>query len=151
MAAYRSLALTVALSLALPTVAMSQSASQIFTAPGGSGQTQPVSPNNPLPVTTKPNQTMVIPLDVSTVTTANTAVTALSVGHRTAGGYLITANAAGICISENGTAGVATGYSGAVQTTCVVANEPYNLAPSSGAVSVNSTSNSVAFSGYGLQ
>lgn len=94
---------------------------------------------------------VIVPLAVSTVTTAGTAVTALAAGQRTAGGYLVTSNAAGICVSENGTAGTATGYTGSVMTVCVAANQPYNLLANAGAVSVNSTASNVAFSGYGEQ
>lgn len=93
----------------------------------------------------------IVPLDVASVTTASTPVTVLTAGHRTQGGYLITANAAGACFSENGAAGVATAYVGSVQTTCVAANQPYYLAPTSGAVSANSTASAVSLSGYGLQ
>ena len=91
-----------------------------------------------------------VPLDVTTVTTG-TPATVLSANHRTAGGFLITSNAAGMCISENGTAGTTTGYVGSVETVCVVANQPYNLQPSANAVSVTSTGTGVAISGYGLQ
>ena len=91
-----------------------------------------------------------VPLDVATVTTG-TPATVLSVNHRTAGGFIITSNAAGMCVSENGTAGTTTGYSGGVATVCVVANQPYTLTPSANAVSVTSTGTGVAISGYGLQ
>ena len=91
-----------------------------------------------------------VPLDVATVTTG-TPATVLSVNHRTAGGFLITSNAAGMCISENGTAGTATASIAGVATVCVAANQPYTLVPSANAVSVTSTGTGVAISGFGLQ
>ena len=100
-----------------------------------------------IPIPYKPT---IVPLDVATVTTG-TPATVLSANHRTAGGFLITSNAAGMCVSENGTAGTTTGYVGSVATVCVVANQPYTLQPSTNAVSVTSPGTGVAISGYGLQ
>jgi len=91
----------------------------------------------------------IVALDVSSVTTASTAVTALAAGHATAGGWLVTANAAGICVDQHTTAGTVTGTPSS--TACVAANTPYYLVPNTGAVSVNSTASSVAFAGEGLQ
>ena len=97
-----------------------------------------------------PYKPTIVPLDVATVTTG-TPATVLSVNHRTAGGFLITSNAAGMCISENGTAGTATASIAGVATVCVAANQPYTLVPSANAVSVTSTGTGVAISGFGLQ
>lgn len=107
----------------------------------------PVSPSAPMPVSSSPGARTIVPLDVATVTTGGTAVTALNAGHATAGGFLVTSNAAGICVSQAGTAGTATSGS----TQCVAANQRYNLVPSANAVSVNSTASAVAVGGEGLQ
>lgn len=95
---------------------------------------------------TEPGSLNVITLDIKTVTTGGTAVAALNPGNAARGGYLVTSNAAGICINLVGVAGtVTTG-----DTICVAANQPYYLPPMIGSVSVNSTASSVAISGYGL-
>jgi hypothetical protein len=99
---------------------------------------------------TVPGSLRIVPLDITSITTGSTAVTVLGPGEHSAGGYLVTSNAAGACFSENGTAGVATGYVGTTFTTCVAANVPYQLSPSIGSVSANSTASSVNLSGYGL-
>ncbi len=91
----------------------------------------------------------IIPLDVATVTTGQTAITALVATHASGGGFIITSNTAGICVDQTTTAGYATGSPST--TTCVAANQPYYLVPSGGAVSVNSTASSVALAGWGLQ
>lgn len=93
-------------------------------------------------------QRYIIPLDISTVTTGGTAVPALSPGHAKCGGWLMTANAAGICVDQIQTAGTATGTPST--TGCVAANVPYYLVPSSNGVSVNSGSSSVSFGGQGV-
>jgi hypothetical protein len=100
---------------------------------------------------TVPGPLTIVPLDIAVVATANTAVQALNPGEHVAGGYLVTSNAAGICVSENGIAGVATGYVGTTFTTCVAANVDYPLSPSITPVSVNSTGTGVNISGYGLK
>ena len=100
---------------------------------------------------TVPGPLTIVPLDVSTITIASTPVTVLKPGNHAAGGYLITANAAGACFSENGTAGTVTGYVGTVFTTCVAQNQSYQLSASIGPVSANSTASGVALSGYGLK
>jgi hypothetical protein len=100
---------------------------------------------------TVPGPLTIVPLDVTSITTGGTAVTVLGPGEHTAGGYLVTSNAAGACFSENGTAGTATGYSGTTFTTCVAANVFYPLSTSIGPVSANSSASTVALSGYGLK
>lgn len=88
-----------------------------------------------------------ISLDVATVTTGGTPVTAINAGHAVCGGVLVTSNAAGMCVNQNGDAGTAT----AGDTICVAQNVPYYVIPSAKAVSVNSTASSVAIGGYGFQ
>jgi hypothetical protein len=100
-------------------------------------------------VVTTPNSRVVVPLDVATVTTGSTAVNALSAGHATAGGFLITTNAAGICVDQHTTAGTVTGTPSS--TICVAQNQVYQLVPNTGAVSVNSTASGVSIAGEGLQ
>lgn len=106
-----------------------------------------VGPSNPLSVITKPGGTTQVPLDIATVATGGTAVNALFAGHATEGGLLITANAAGMCVNQIGTAGTTTSGN----TICVPANVSYGLLPSPNAVSVNSTGSNVALAGNGLQ
>lgn len=108
------------------------------------------SPSHAATVTV-PGPLQIVPLDIAVVTTANTPVTVLNPGNHAAGGYLVTSNAAGACFSENGTAGVATGYVGTTFTTCVAQNVFYPLSPSIGPVSANSTGSAVNLSGYGLK
>ena len=90
----------------------------------------------------------IIPLTVSTVTTGGTAVTAIAATGARCGGYLVTSNAAGICVDQTTTAGTVTGTPST--TSCVAANTPFYLVPSVNAVSVNSPSSSVNFAGEGL-
>ena len=86
-------------------------------------------------------------LDVSTVTTGTTAVTALTAGHAIHGGFLVTANIAGICVNV---AGGAAGTATSGNTICVPQNVPYTIPPTTNAVSVNSGASSVTFAGNGL-
>ncbi len=90
-----------------------------------------------------------VPLDVSTVTTGGTAVTALTAGHRTAGGFLYNPIGATInlCINEQATA---SGTTSAAGLTCIQPGQAYKLAPAAGAVSVITSDSSHPFSGYGL-
>ncbi len=92
--------------------------------------------------------TVLLPLDVSTVTTGGTAVTALAAGHRVKGGWLQNPNAAtvNLCINELGTA---SGTTSSGNTTCIVPGQTYLLAPSGNAVSVVSSDSAHGFSGYG--
>lgn len=99
-----------------------------------------------IPTVNSPSTRTIVPLDISSVTTGGTAVNALSAGHATAGGFLVTANAAGMCVNQQGAAGTAT--SGA--TVCVAQNQAFTLVPSAAAVSVNSTASSVTIGGEGL-
>lgn len=90
----------------------------------------------------------IIPLTTSTVTTGGTAVTAIAAPGARCGGYLVTANAAGICVDQATTAGTVTGTPST--TSCVGAGTAFYLVPSVNPVSVNSASSSVNFSGVGL-
>lgn len=91
----------------------------------------------------------IVALDVSTVTTGGTAVTALTAGHRTAGGFLYNPIGATInlCINEQATA---SGTTSAAGLTCIQPGQSYKLAPTSTAVSVITSDSSHPFSGYGL-
>lgn len=99
---------------------------------------------------TSPASRTIVPLDISTVTTGGTAVTALNAGHRTAGGWLLNPIGATInlCINEQGTA---SGTTSAGALTCILPGQSYNLQPSGNAVSVITSDSSHPFSGMGLQ
>jgi hypothetical protein len=88
-----------------------------------------------------------VPLDENEILNSGTAVTAISAGHRTAGGILQTGNAAGMYVNEITTAGtvVANG------TVFVPENTIYQVTPGTGPVSVNATASAVIISGFGLQ
>jgi len=101
-----------------------------------------------VPWIVKPGPFTIVPLDIS-VTGSPGAVTVLNAGHATAGGTLVTANAAGMCVDEYTTAGTVTGTPSS--TICVVQNQAVTLTPTSGAVSVNSTGSAVSIGGTGLQ
>jgi hypothetical protein len=96
---------------------------------------------------TVPGSLQIVPLDISAVTTGGVAVTALNAGNAAAGGWVVTSNAAGICVNVNGAAGTAT----AGDTTCVAANQAYYIPPTSHPVSVNSSASSVNFGGNGFK
>jgi hypothetical protein len=100
-------------------------------------------------VTTFPGALQIVTLDVKTVTTGGTAVTAIAAGHRTAGGFLQNPTGAGaaLCINEIGTA---SGTTSSGDTTCIAAGVTYTVAPSAAPVSVISSDSSHPFSGYGL-
>lgn len=91
-----------------------------------------------------------VALDVATITTGGTAVTALTAGHRTAGGWLQNPPSATInlCINEISTA---SGTTTAGSTACIVPGQSYTLAPSTAAVSVISSDSSHPFGGQGWQ
>jgi hypothetical protein len=86
-------------------------------------------------------------LDVATVTTGGTAVTAVAALHAVRGGFIYTTNSAGICVNI---LGVATTTDGG-NTACVAQGVRYSIPPTYGAVSVNSTGSGVALTGYGFQ
>lgn len=118
---------------------------------GTSGSTNvPVDENNPLPVTVTSGSAtrVIVPLDVATVTTGGTAVTALTAAHRSAGGFIQNPGSVSLCINEVGTA---SGTTSAGNTTCIAQGQTYNLSPTAGGVSVISSDSAHPFSGYGLQ
>lgn len=90
-----------------------------------------------------------VPLDISTVTTGGTAVTALTAGHHTAGGFLTNPKGATVdlCINEIATA---SGTTSAGSLTCIPPGTPYTLSPAAGSVSVITSDSAHPFSGYGL-
>lgn len=106
---------------------------------------QPVPSN-----TTSAATVTLVALDVSSVTTGGTAVTALNAGHRTKGGWIQNPPSASVnlCVNEVGTA---SGTTSSGNTTCIVPGQTYNLAASANAVSVVSSDNTHAFSGFGFQ
>lgn len=130
--------------------------------PGGVASCQDVTTAFPLPiagagtgtgalaVTTTPGIRTIVTLDVKSVTTGGTAVTALAAGNRTAGGFLQNPQnaAANLCINE---IGAATGSSSAGDTTCVIPGQGYVISPAAGAVSVVASDSAHPFSGYGLK
>ena len=91
---------------------------------------------------------VLIPLDVATVTTGGTAVTALAAAHRNKGGWLHNPGSAtvNLCINE---VSVASGTSSAGNLTCIVPGQSYRLTASPNAVSVVSSDSAHPFSGYG--
>ena len=93
---------------------------------------------------------VVLSLDVATVTTGGTAVTAIAAGHRSSGGWIQNPNVAtvNLCINEKGTA---TGTTSAGDTICIVPGQVYLLAASGNAVSVVSSDSAHPFAGYGWQ
>lgn len=98
---------------------------------------------------TNPGARTVVTLDVKTVTTGGTAVTAIAAGHRTAGGFLLNPVGATIalCINE---IGAASGTTSSGDTTCIQPGQSYTVAPASTAVSVVSSDSAHPFSGEGL-
>lgn len=88
-------------------------------------------------------------LDVATVTTGGTAVTALSAGHRSSGGWIQNPSTAttNLCINERGAATVTQGG----DITCIVPGQTYLLAANGNAVSVVSSDSAHPYSGYGWQ
>lgn len=98
---------------------------------------------------TIPGELNLVPLDVSTVAVGGTAVTALTGGHRAAGGWLFNPlNATtSLCISEMGPAA---GIVSAGATTCIAPGASYSLAPSQRTVSVVASDSNHSFSGMGF-
>ena len=94
-------------------------------------------------------QTAVIlaPLDIATVTTGGTAVTAVAHYHRLKGGWIQNPSTAGttLCINEMDAAVATTTPGGNV--TCIVPGQTYLLAPTGNSVSVVSSDSNHAFSG----
>lgn len=112
------------------------------------GSDYPVSVTNPCPVTTTPGTLVLVPLDVATVTTGGTAVTALATGHRNKGGWLLNPSGAtvNLCINEQTTA---SGTTSAGALICIAPGSSFNLAPSPLAVSVVTSDSAHPFAGEG--
>ena len=108
------------------------------------------SASSPTSVTTTPGQRTLVTLDVKTVTTGGTAVTALISGHRTAGGIICNPGNATINLGVN-EIGTASGTTSSGDTTFIIPGQCYNLSPAAGAVSVITSDSAHPFSGYGLQ
>ncbi len=113
-------------------------------APGGSS-------SYPTSVSTTPATRTLVPLDVATVTTGGTAVTALSAGHRSAGGWLYNPSTATISLCINETGSTASGTVSLSSLTCIPPDRTYQLTPSANIVSVVSSDSAHGFSGYGYQ
>jgi hypothetical protein len=96
-----------------------------------------------------PGTITLVPLDVATVTTGGTAVTALIAGHRSKGGWLNNPSTAttNLCVAEVGTAASIPGGN----TTCLVPGQTLVLTASANAVSVVASDSSHVFSGVGWQ
>lgn len=99
---------------------------------------------------TKPGSLTLVPLDISTVTTGGTAVTALNAGHASAGGFIQNPKGASVDLCINGI-GTASGTTSSANTTCIPAGSAYYIPPSAAAVSVISSDSSHPFSGEGFQ
>lgn len=99
--------------------------------------------------TTTPGQRTLVTLDIKTVTTGGTAVTAISAGHRTAGGLLCNPIGATINLGVN-EIGAASGTTSSGDTTFVVPGQCYTVSPAATAVSVITSDSTHPFSGYGL-
>ena len=109
-----------------------------------------VDVTNPMAVLSKPAPYTLVALDVATVTTGGTAVTALSAGHRTAGGWISNPATATQTLGINEIT-TASGTTSAGSTTFISPGQTYTLAPSANAVSVISSDSSHPFSGLGYQ
>lgn len=96
-----------------------------------------------------PSQQTLVTLDIKTVTTGGTAVTAISAGHRTAGGLLCNPYAATINMGVN-EIGTAAGTTSSGDTTFIVPGQCYGVTPSAAAVSVITSDSAHPFSGFGL-
>lgn len=98
----------------------------------------------------RPSIQTLVPLDVASVTTGGTAVTALAAGNHSYGGWIhnpITATI-NLCINEQATA---SGTTSAGALTCIGPGQTYVLSVGMGAVSVISSDSAHAFSGQGLR
>jgi hypothetical protein len=99
-------------------------------------------------LTVKPGAKTIVTLDVKTVTTGGTAVTALTSGHRTAGGWIKNPESATVNLGIN-EIGTASGTTSNGDTTFIEPGVTYVLAESSSAVSVISSDSAHPFSGQG--
>lgn len=92
----------------------------------------------------------IVTLDIKTVTTGGTAVTAIAVGNKTAGCFIQNPPSATINLGVN-EIGTASGTTSSGDTTFIIPGQSYSCSASTGAVSVISSDNSHPFSGYGLR
>jgi hypothetical protein len=108
----------------------------------------PIDELNPMPTATTSGSLTIVPLDVATVTTGGTAVTALAAGHRNKGGFLLNPSAATVdlCINEQATAA---GTVSAGALLCISAGQTYTLSPSALGVSVVTSDSAHPFAGQG--
>jgi hypothetical protein len=92
---------------------------------------------------------VVTSLDVATVTTGGTAVTALTAGHRSSGGWIQNPSTAttNLCVNERGAATTTAGG----DVVCLAPGQTLVLGASPNAVSVVSSDSAHPFSGYGWQ
>jgi hypothetical protein len=99
--------------------------------------------------TVTPGMLTIVPLDVATVTTGGTAVTALNAGHRNKGGFLTNPSGAtvALCINEQTTASGTTTAGGLI---CIPPGWTYQLQPSALGVSVVTSDSSHPFGGEGF-
>lgn len=136
------------LALGLPTA---HAATAVISCQDANLSDWPVSPTYPCPVSTTPGSLTLHALDVATVTTGGTAVTALAAGHRTKGGWLLNPSGASInlCINEQGATASGTTSAGAL--ICIAPGASFNLAPSPLAVSVVTSDSTHPFAGEGYQ
>ncbi len=116
-------------------------------APTPAAWAQSPGSGSPTGVTTR----VIVPLDVSTVATGGTAVTALAATHRSAGGWLFNPATAttSLCINEQG--GTASGTTSAGPLACIAPGQTYTLVPSWLPVSVVTSDSAHPFSGEGMQ
>lgn len=137
-------------SLVLLVLATPSHAATVIACQDINGSDYPVSPQYPCATTTTPGTRTLVALDVASVTTGGTAVTALTAGHRTAGGFIQNPSTATInlCINE---LAAASGTTTAGSLVCIIPGQTYNLSPATTAVSVVSSDSTHAFGGYGLQ
>lgn len=101
-------------------------------------------------VTTTPGQRTPVTLDVKTVTTGGTAVTAINSGNRTAGGFLCNPQGATVNMGINDI-GTASGTTSSGDTSFITPGNCYNVAPAAGAVSVITADSNHPFSGEGYK
>jgi hypothetical protein len=116
-------------------------------APMSAALAQSPGSTSPTGVTTR----AIVPLDVATVTTGGTAVTAVAATHRSGGGFLFNPSTAtvNLCINEQG--GTASGTTSSGSLTCIAPGVTYQLAPSWLPVSVVTADSAHPFSGEGIQ
>lgn len=99
---------------------------------------------------TVPAPLTIISLDIQTVTTGGTAVTAIAAGNHTAGGFLQNPKGASIDLCINLVA-AASGTTSAGDLICIPPAGTFTVPPGIGSVSVVTSDSSHPFAGYGLK